>query len=57
MVMPDEISPYGGRTYEELLDLLLQRDGEINTWRERWRSEQQRRIALEKEWTLKRKSA
>lgn len=57
MVMPDEISPYGGRTYEELLDLLLQRDGEINTWRERWRSEQQRRIALEEEWTLKRKSA
>lgn len=56
-MMPDEISPYGGRTYEELLDLLLQRDGEIKVWRERWRSEQQQRIALEQLWTQKPKYA
>jgi hypothetical protein len=57
MTMPDEISPYGGMTHEELINRVLQLEGEINTWRERWRSEQQQRIALEQLWTQKPKYA
>ncbi len=49
--MPDELDPmnYYGRPYDELVNLLRQRDSEAAIWRERWRTEQQRRIELEKE--------
>jgi hypothetical protein len=49
MVMPDEISQfdYDHKSKEQLIALVKQRDDEINGWRELWRGEQQRRIALE----------
>lgn len=60
-MMPDELpgGSYFGKTYEELVSLLLQRDGEIDAWRERWKDEQQQRIALQERdpWTQKLKSA
>jgi hypothetical protein len=50
--MPDELSPYAyeRKSKEQLVELLNQRDGEINGWRELWRAEQRQRIALEEQW-------
>lgn len=51
MVHPDELPGYEAKSREELIRLVRQRDSEIDTWRERWKEEQGKRISLEAAWT------